>query len=87
MGRIGQLILFTEEVMDELYPRLSTADREIVAEVQDEIDTIIADNFLDGRTVEDTAKDVLATVRNLQYDRHWNARQVWTDTQWEARVS
>lgn len=87
MGRIGQLILFTEEVMDEVYPHLSEADREFVAEFRNELDDAITEFYIGEYTVEEAAQAVLAQVRGMQYDAYWNARESWLEAQWEAKVS
>lgn len=87
MGRIKQLILWSEEVMDEVYPHLSEADREFIANHQDEIDAVLNEFFIAEYSVEDGVKEVLATLRDLQYDAYWNARETYLEAQWEARVS
>lgn len=87
MGRIGQLILFTEEVMDEVYPHLSEADREFAAEFRNELDDAITEFYIAEYTVEEAAQAVLAQVRGMQYDAYWNARESWLEAQWEAKVS
>lgn len=71
MARIKELVLWSEEVMDEVYPHLSEKDREFIVEHQNEIDEVFTEFFVAGYTPEEGAKEVLATLRDLQYDHHW----------------
>lgn len=87
MGRIKQLILWSEEVMDEVYPHLSEVDREFVVMYQEQLDAAMNTWFIKGLSVEDGAKVVLTLIRDLQYEAYWNERETYLEALWEARVS
>lgn len=87
MGRIKQLVLWSEEVMDEVYPHLSETDRELLVQHREAFDVLMNAWFCQAMSVEDAAKEILATVRDLQYDEYWNARETYLEAQWEARVA
>lgn len=71
MGFMKALVLWSEEVMDEVYPSLSEADRAFLSRHQEELDAVMGDCFRKGLTVEEGAKEVYVALRDLQYDHHW----------------
>ena len=74
MGHIKALLLWSEEVMDEVYPSLSETDREFLSQHQDEFDPALGEWFRQGFTVEEGAKEMYAMLRALQQEHQSTAR-------------
>lgn len=75
MGRIKAMILWKEEVLDEIYSHLSEVDREFLPEMYvQELESTLEDWFRDGLTVEQAATKVLQTLQDMKHDVRWEQR-------------